>query len=171
MILPSSAFSTDLHSVQVGPTFNRSSGRKNHRQRPGGDGFDGKGPLKPGIEASGKGPDPRNPPLFQQERRTGARCFIGSDAKQNNLTVPRDPVMLRFKVFNGKVEGARNGLRLFTEFNGIPKIEDQDVLTGVKLLFDLFGRDPYDGQVTEKALSLKIFGQDISGNAHGNDPG
>ena len=72
MILPFSAFSTGLHSVQVGPIFNRSFGRENHRQRPGDDGLDGKGPLKPGIEASGKGPDPRNTPLFQQERRTGA---------------------------------------------------------------------------------------------------
>lgn len=45
---------------------------KGTRQRPEFDQFNRKGLLKPGVKASGKGANPRDPPLFQQKRRTGA---------------------------------------------------------------------------------------------------
>jgi hypothetical protein len=45
---------------------------KNDRPRPEFYRFNREGLLKPGLKASGKGVNPRDAPLFQQKRRTGA---------------------------------------------------------------------------------------------------
>ncbi len=73
--------------------------RKGLRQRPKDDRFDGKGPFYPGLQTSCKGPDPCDPVLLQQERRTGARRLVGSDTKKNDFAVTGDPVMLGLKFF------------------------------------------------------------------------
>jgi len=52
--------------------FIRSFRWKGTRQRPEFDRLNGKGLLEPCVKATGKGPYPRDPPLFEQKRRTGA---------------------------------------------------------------------------------------------------
>jgi len=77
--------------------------------------------------------------------------------------------MLRPEFFGAQAEGSRNGLGLFIKFEWIPQIDNQDVLTGIKPLFHLFGRDTCNGQVTEKPFPLKVFQQNVASDARGND--
>lgn len=79
-------------------------------------------------------------------------------------------MMLRLEFFGAQMEGAWNGPGVFIEFEGIPEIEDQDVFARIEPLLQLFGRDAYNGQVTEKPFPLEIFEQNKEGDAHGDDP-
>jgi hypothetical protein len=77
-------------------------------------------------------------------------------------------MILLLKVFNGEMESTRNGMRFRLKFNGLAQIQNQEIFTLIKPLFDLLRSDSRDGEPTKEPLALKILPYDIGGQTHRN---
>jgi hypothetical protein len=98
-----------------------------------------------------------NSPLPQQERHPGTRGLVGSRAVQDNVPIAGNFVVALLQMFRGKVEGAWNGLRLCAEFSGMAQVNNDDMLAGVHLLFQLIRGQAGYPQLAQKTLTVDVL--------------
>jgi len=74
-------------------------------------------------------------------------------------------------LFQGQVDGAREGLGIGLELERMPDVQNQDLLTRIQLPLQFFRSDARELELPQKPAALGIFSEDIGHQpAENHDP-
>ena len=120
----------------------------------------------PGIYAAVERVHAHDPPLPQQQRRTGAGSFVWSTAEQDDVAIARDVDVARLQVFEGNAQGPRYGVHVALE--SAPDVHCHDLFAGFQHSSQLLRSDAVDREFSQEALALHEFPADPgSEQSHG----
>ena len=87
--------------------------------------------------------------------------FVGATAIEDDFAIAGNHVDGFFEFGGVHVNGAGNGFRFGGKFEGMAKVNDDDVFAAFHALVKLVGSDASDAQAAQKAAALEVFPSDI----------